>query len=418
MGRISVFLSTLIIILLSGHLFAQSFPSEYYKVIHQDSVYVFSSDTQILIFSSAGSDGNFSLLSHIPGNYDGPANIALNYNDFLIEKNDTIYLYDISDYYNPTLLSVQHLGPAVDAVYGFGPYFVIKTGNTLKLLSIMDDSLQIIEDSLLISQHSVQFSYPYLVNYRSIYKYLENFGIFEIYQIDDDCTIGCEFIAENRLYYTTFKQPWPSEPPTICGIRSRILEEPDFPIALDNTWWGDCIPDYIADFYSGSKRYFYYMDWHIPPNGGRIVVNYSGTQLYQHTSWDYTLHLTDEYLFQLGADILYSVPASPANFNQLEFSLTGAKESKNRVTGFVLKNNYPNPFNPSTTIEYSLSERSSVSLVITDILGQQVRVLIDEEQSAGSHTVSFNADNLPSGVYYYSLRSGSYFSCKKMVLVK
>jgi beta-N-acetylhexosaminidase len=87
-------------------------------------------------------------------------------------------------------------------------------------------------------------------------------------------------------------------------------------------------------------------------------------------------------------------------------------------TGSMLYPNYPNPFNGETVIRYQLHSSENVSLTIYDVLGRQVSNVVNEEQQAGNHSVIFNASNLASGIYFYHLRSGSFSSVKKMLLVK
>ncbi|MBK9097158.1 MAG: right-handed parallel beta-helix repeat-containing protein [bacterium] len=87
-------------------------------------------------------------------------------------------------------------------------------------------------------------------------------------------------------------------------------------------------------------------------------------------------------------------------------------------TKVSLEANYPNPFNPTTTIRYSIPQNNIVTLTVYDILGSEVATLVNEEQSAGSYEVSFNASHLSSGIYVYRLRSGSFVETKKMVLLK
>jgi hypothetical protein len=85
---------------------------------------------------------------------------------------------------------------------------------------------------------------------------------------------------------------------------------------------------------------------------------------------------------------------------------------------FFLSQNYPNPFNPSTIIKYSLKDDGKVSLKIFNSLGEEVRTLVNEIKPAGNYEVEFNASNLPSGVYIYSIQSGDFVSSKKMILLK
>jgi hypothetical protein len=85
---------------------------------------------------------------------------------------------------------------------------------------------------------------------------------------------------------------------------------------------------------------------------------------------------------------------------------------------YNLSQNYPNPFNPETMISYSLKSEGSVSLKIFDVLGREVVTLVNQVQNAGNYTVSFNASNLSSGIYFYKLESGSFISIKKMMLLK
>ena len=85
---------------------------------------------------------------------------------------------------------------------------------------------------------------------------------------------------------------------------------------------------------------------------------------------------------------------------------------------YEMKQNYPNPFNPSTTIEYKIPILSHVSLIVYDILGNQVASLVNEEKPAGNYSVNFNASNLTSGVYFYKIQAGNIVQTKKLIVLK
>ena len=92
--------------------------------------------------------------------------------------------------------------------------------------------------------------------------------------------------------------------------------------------------------------------------------------------------------------------------------------SKDLPTRFVLRQNHPNPFNPSTNIIYSIPQNVKVQIKIFDILGNEIETLINEEKPAGTYKITWNAENLPSGVYFYQLRAGDFVQTKKMLLLK
>ncbi|MGB9664786.1 MAG: two-component regulator propeller domain-containing protein [Ignavibacteria bacterium] len=96
------------------------------------------------------------------------------------------------------------------------------------------------------------------------------------------------------------------------------------------------------------------------------------------------------------------------------------QEEKVRPSSFVLYQNYPNPFNPTTKIKYSIKETGLVTLKVYDLLGREIATLVNEPKQAGEDEIEFDASkyNLPSGVYLYELRSGSFKSAKKFVLMK
>ncbi len=87
-------------------------------------------------------------------------------------------------------------------------------------------------------------------------------------------------------------------------------------------------------------------------------------------------------------------------------------------SSFILNQNYPNPFNASTTINYSLPKSGPVTIDIYDLLGRKFETLIQAEQPAGYHQVTWDATDASSGMYFYRIQAGDYVETRKMVLIK
>jgi len=85
---------------------------------------------------------------------------------------------------------------------------------------------------------------------------------------------------------------------------------------------------------------------------------------------------------------------------------------------YRLEQNYPNPFNPVTNITYQLPQKTNVTIKVFNVLGSEIATLVNEEKDAGIHTLTFNAENLNSGVYIYHLKTDNYVNAKKMILLK
>ena len=106
------------------------------------------------------------------------------------------------------------------------------------------------------------------------------------------------------------------------------------------------------------------------------------------------------------------------HFYYSKLIITGIKEEKLNDNAFVLSQNYPNPFNPATTITYSLPKNSFVILKIYDLLGREITTLVNEEKQSGTYKVTWNAQNIPSGVYFYKIIASNYSKTNKMILLR
>lgn len=122
-----------------------------------------------------------------------------------------------------------------------------------------------------------------------------------------------------------------------------------------------------------------------------------------------------EYTYRILAYNTYTV--SPYSNQATVTTLTAVGEGS-IPDEYALRQNYPNPFNPITIIAFDLPEASDVVLTVYDILGSEVHVIANEHLAAGRYTREFNAAELPSGIYFYSLKAGEFYAVNKMLLIK
>lgn len=123
--------------------------------------------------------------------------------------------------------------------------------------------------------------------------------------------------------------------------------------------------------------------------------------------------------FENGSKLYVTSAFGPANYVQrINFPTTSVAENEAANVGFYLNPNYPNPFNPATTISFVLTGISDVNLVVYDSLGRTVAKLIDDVLQAGTHQIEFDASDLSSGTYLYTLRANDYSVSRKMTLLK
>jgi len=116
----------------------------------------------------------------------------------------------------------------------------------------------------------------------------------------------------------------------------------------------------------------------------------------------------------LGIDTIVIV----GSFYRIEEAELKDIETETTPEAYSLSQNFPNPFNPNTTIRYEIPVAGVVTIKLYDLLGREVRVLVNEHKPPGRYQVTFDAGTLASGVYYYRLDAGGFHSVKKLVLIR
>jgi hypothetical protein len=164
----------------------------------------------------------------------------------------------------------------------------------------------------------------------------------------------------------------------------------------------------LSDAVTGKDNAIY----NISPNFARFAHStYSGD-----LPWLGRIHeiaIFDKALSDEEVVYLFENPDWSASLAAVDKDEAGAPPSE-----YSLAQNYPNPFNPATEISYSIKQREQVKLIVFDILGREIATLVDDFQNPGTHNITFNAQGLTSGVYYYHLQTATGTLTKKMVLMK
>jgi hypothetical protein len=169
-------------------------------------------------------------------------------------------------------------------------------------------------------------------------------------------------------------------------------------------------------------------EYSVNDGSGPVVVQRSGRYSYSNVPADTTLGKT---ILRIGNKIASLTGIVYYSFNQYKFVprtdadfqgviLTGVDVSRDDVLpdAYALTQNFPNPFNPTTMIQYALPSAGPVTLRVYNMLGQEVSTLVNQVQAAGRYTVRFDAGSLASGLYFYRVQSGTFSAVKTMVLVK
>ena len=181
----------------------------------------------------------------------------------------------------------------------------------------------------------------------------------------------------------------------------------------DSTWLGSCIfapkDTLLFAYISYTSTYVYGREIYVTSDLGQTWKRVTDSSFAGDSVT--AMVATNKYLFAGTQSGAWRIPIADV--------ITEVKPNPSQLPAkFTLSQNYPNPFNPTTVINYQLPSMGHVILRVYDVLGREVRTLVDERQDAGTHSVIFNAANLPSGVYFYELVAQGVNIIRKMVLEK
>ncbi len=221
-----------------------------------------------------------------------------------------------------------------------------------------------------------------------------NGGVYQFTGVQDPTPLGKLLAPITATISTTSPSQYPVPYQNWASIdltSKNISTEQPFAVAFV-IGSNSKIPGVMATDYPGTSAYHSYT--YLVPSDG---VSTAGWYYLTSSTTTVGIYLIRAYV-SLVTGVKQVVEASPA--------------------GFRLSQNFPNPFNPATVINYQLPANSHVTLKVYDVLGREVATLVNEHQNAGPHSATFNATNLTSGVYFYRITAGNFSEVRKLVLEK
>ena len=195
----------------------------------------------------------------------------------------------------------------------------------------------------------------------------------------------------------------------VCGAGGTILKSTN-----QGEDWSNQISDITSDIsavtFSNVNRGYAVSDGKIlftSDGGASWIVQYSDNNYYSAVQF---LNLDVGFVAPYGGYILKTTTGGIiSNFGP---------DQTETADEFNLKQNYPNPFNPVTNLEFGISKLEFVSLKVYDVLGNEIKTLVNEMKTPGVYNVEFDGSNLPSGIYYYKIAAGNFSEVRKMMLLK
>jgi len=168
----------------------------------------------------------------------------------------------------------------------------------------------------------------------------------------------------------------------------------------------------IPSFWMDTTRNYYHV---LTNNNGDSLIDLSEKNL----SFSTTDYPDGDYRIFVEASDEYGNSTIDSMDVKFKNNISSVSEIRDKVTfEFKLRQNYPNPFNPETKIQYSTPQSSFVTLKVYDLLGREIRILVNEFQQSGTYLVDIDASKLASGIYFYELKIGSFSKVRKMLVMR
>jgi len=223
---------------------------------------------------------------------------------------------------------------------------------------------------------------------------------------------------------------------TMTGVSSSRAR----PIGLSYLSPNNILAVACDSLFGGSGAYSYGRIYLVNPNNGSFVSTDTSVHIIDAAAWNFAVTggynlrgcgngdvsgytSTYDVKFDENKNLYtqsnYGWTVDKWRYNGTLPVITGVEEIRGvEPESYKLQQNYPNPFNPATSIEFAILKSGHVTLKVYDLLGKEVTTLVDEEKTAGNYRVTFSAQELASGTYLYTLRSGGYTEIKRMVVLK
>jgi len=241
----------------------------------------------------------------------------------------------------------------------------------------------------------------------------ENQGAEAISEVQQDGSIALEmFLADTFTNYRAFKFHWKTNlfvtnPDSIFFESIPVGDSASISVDLINN---SADPIDITGYYNLDRKYV--VENPVPftlPSFSTIPLNIKFIPDEEGYFKDY-LHIRSDTETTRIAQVMILAGRTDTIFSTVN--------ANNKIYKYALEHNFPNPFNPSTTIKYQIPKLSFVTFNVYDVLGNEIATLVNEAKPAGNYEVEFNSDGLTSGIYFYQLRAGKFVETKKMVLMK